>query len=75
MLEEGCAEITIMKSTTAPIDFATCVLHDNEDGGCQRGHGVNQERAWRLPWRRAGGNKQTAESAAITTYPRARRLV
>lgn len=29
-----------MKSTTASIDFAVCVLHGNEDGGCQRGHGA-----------------------------------
>lgn len=32
MLEEGRGEMTMMKSTTAPIDFATCVLQDNEDG-------------------------------------------
>lgn len=29
-----------MKSTTASIDFAARVLHGNEDGGCQRGHGA-----------------------------------
>lgn len=29
-----------MKSTTASIDFAVCVLHGNEGGGCQRGHGA-----------------------------------
>lgn len=37
-------EITMMKAINGPIDFTSHVLYDNEDGGCQRGHGGTRVR-------------------------------